>query len=90
MMKHRLPFLAGLAALALAVAGCETANTGAKKTAADNTEYEYVTPLGSNIPVRVPKGSKATNVNSPTENMTGEQAANMIQRAGAVAPNSGR
>ena len=67
----------------------QSANTGAKK-AADNTEYEYVTPLGSNIPVRVPKGSKATNVNSPTETMTGDQAANMIQRAGAVTPNNGR
>ena len=85
MTQHRFSPFVGIAALALILAGCESANTGAKK-AADNTEYEYVTPLGSNIPVRVPKGSKATNVNSPTETMTGDQAANMIQRAGAVTP----
>jgi uncharacterized lipoprotein len=79
-------------ALALAVAGlagCDS-TTPKKTTATDNAEYEYVTPLGSNIPVRVRKGTTATSTTSPTNTMTAEQAADMVQRAGSVSPDRGR
>lgn len=88
MIKQRLLLLA-LGAAGLVLAGCETTSTSPKKATAES-EYEYVTPLGSNIPVRVKKGTTATNPNAPTETMSGEQAANMIQRSGASTPDRGR
>jgi hypothetical protein len=63
-----------------AFVGC--AGPGAPKHAADDGEYEYVTPVGSNIPVRVRKGQTATSTTSPTATMSGEQAANMLHGAG--------
>lgn len=85
--RQLLPTAVALAGFALA--GCETTSTSPKKAATAESDYEYVTPLGSNIPVRVKKGT-AANTPSPTETMTGEQAANMIQRAGASTPDRGR
>ena len=83
-LQRPLPLVAALALLT-ALAGCATTDATPKKTAADNTGYEYVTPLGSNIPVRVRKGTTATNSTSPTATMNAQEAANMINGApGAV------
>lgn len=89
MITQRLLLLLASAATVFALSGCETTSTGPKKSA-DSGEYEYVTPLGSNIPVRVKKGTTAANKEAPSETMTAEQAANMIQRAGASTPDRGR
>jgi hypothetical protein len=78
--------LLGVAA-SVFLAGCaETTNSPKPATSAAAAEYEYVTPLGSNIPVRVPKGQTAVNQISPTEVTSGERAANMIHSAGGAAP----
>ena len=79
-----------LAALGLLASGCETTDAAAKKKTADASEYEYVTPLGSNIPVRVKKGTTAASTTSPTATMTGEQAADMASRSGSSTPDRGR
>lgn len=79
-----------LAALGLLAAGCETTDAAAKKKSADTAEYEYVTPLGSNIPVRVRKGTTAASATSPTSTMTGEQAADLASRSGSSTPDRGR
>ncbi len=69
--------------LLLAAAGC----AGTPKSAADTAEYDYVTPLGSNIAVRVPKGQKtAPNSTSPTGTMSAEQLGTMINAAGGKVP----
>lgn len=60
---------------AFALAGCASA------PAASDAEYEYVTPLGSNIPVRVKKGEKAATA-SPTGTVSAEQATNAIRGGG--------
>lgn len=76
--------------LGLLATGCETTDAAARKKTADTADYEYVTPLGSNIPVRVRKGTTATSTTSPSETMTGEQAANLAARGGSSAPDRGR
>ncbi|MBI5692720.1 MAG: hypothetical protein HZC55_21795 [Verrucomicrobia bacterium] len=68
------------------LAGCAGTPT---KTAADGTEYEYVTPLGSNIPVKVPKGQKsAANATSPTATMSADELGAMVNSS-AKAPARG-
>ncbi|HUR57638.1 MAG TPA: hypothetical protein VM029_08005 [Opitutaceae bacterium] len=88
MKNVRIPSLA-LTLAVVALAGCDS-TTPKKTTTADNAEYEYVTPLGSNIPVRVRKGTTATSTTSPTNTLSAEQAANMIQQAGSSTPDRGR
>lgn len=69
-------------AAALFLAGC--AGPSKDKTA-DNGEYEWVTPLGSNVPVKVRKG-QAASTSSPTANLSGEQAASIFNSAGGKVP----
>ncbi len=72
-----------LAAFCLLV-GCATTP---KPTTATAGEYEYVTPIGSNIPVRVPKGqTNAPNATSPTGTMSADQLGTMINSAGGKVP----
>ncbi len=79
----RITALLLLAVTALGLGGC--AGTP-KQATAESGEYEWVTPTGSNIAVRVPKGQKATVGTSPTGTMSGEQAAGMINSAGGKVP----
>ena len=46
------------------------------------TEYEYVTPTGTHIPIRVPKGAKAspTSTASPVTRMNPEVLGELMQR----------
>ncbi len=53
-----------------------------KEGVTKSDDYEYVTPLGSNIPVLVKKGQKAQTA-SPTATMSGDQAANAIHGGGS-------
>ncbi len=78
-MKRALSFLTAAVGAFLA-AGCAGPDSAAKTAAGG--DYEWVTPLGSNIPVRVPKGQGATNANAPTATLGGEQAANAISAGG--------
>ena len=80
----KTPRLLIIAALLAGLVGCESTNAPKAGTTASAAEYEYVTPLGSNIPVKVLKGQTATNGVSPTSTMTGEQAANAIHSAGGA------
>lgn len=77
---NRQTFFPGAALLALTAAGC-AGPTGETKTASAG-EYEWVTPLGSSIPVRVPKGQGAASTTSPSSTLSGEQATNAISSAG--------
>jgi hypothetical protein len=83
-MKGILTLL-GVATLAMAGGGC-AGPSGEAKTA-DAGAYEWVTPLGSNIPVRVPKGQGAASTTSPTATLNGEQATNAISSAGGGSVN---
>lgn len=80
-MKRHAAFLV---LVVLTLAGC----AGTPKQASATTgEYEYVTPLGSNIPVRVPKGQSAASPTAPSTTVSGEQAERLIHGAGGqVAP----
>ncbi len=73
------------ASVVLAVAGLTAASCASQATTkeakADQGEYEYVTPLGSNIPVRVKKGQTAATT-SPTANVSADDAANMLHGSG--------
>ena len=62
-------------------AGCANPAADKKGVLANKDDYEMVTPLGSNIPVRVKKGEKPATV-SPTDTMSGEDMAQAIHRAG--------
>ena len=62
------------------MAGCAGPGNEPKTAAAG--DYEWVTPLGSSIPVRVPKGQGATSATSPTATMSGEQAASAVSSGG--------
>lgn len=85
-MNRSSSLLVVLAAVGLA--GC--ANTP-KSNTADSGEYEWVTPTGSNIAVRVPKGQRPTVGTSPTGTMSAEQAAAMVNAsAGKVPTDTGR
>ena len=82
MPLHLPRFLPPLAAVLLA-GGCATT----PKPTADAGEYEWVTPIGSNIAVRVPKGQKtAPNATSPTGTMSAEQLGNLINSSGGKVP----
>ena len=79
-MKSTLCAAATIVAVAVILAGC-AGQPSAKQAKADQGEYEYVTPLGSNIPVRVRKGQAAPN-NSPTATISGDDMQNMQRGAG--------
>jgi hypothetical protein len=74
-----LPRLAAVVSL-LVLAGCAGPTTP-KDGIAKSDDYEYVTPLGSNIPVLVRKGQQPATT-SPTATLSGEQAANAIHGGG--------
>ena len=78
-MKRSLASLLLSIALVAGLTGC--AGTP-KQATADAGEYEWVTPTGSNIAVRVPKGQKATVGTSPTGSINGDAAAAMINSSG--------
>ena len=82
----RFPALAAL--LLLGLAGCATETTAKKEAKADDGEYEWVTPTGSNIAVKVRKGQKAATVASPGGEMTAEQLGAM-RAGGNVQPKGG-
>jgi hypothetical protein len=74
-MKKILPLV-----LAVAFGGCAGQPTDKTGVAAGD-EYESVTPLGSNIPVLVKKGTKPATA-SPTDTVSADQAANAIHGGG--------
>lgn len=77
-----LVLLAGL------LAGCvhEPQKDSAKPDSGE-VEYEYVTTLGSNIPVKVPKGSRpAGTTTSPTSTLGTEEAQRALLRTRAAPP----
>jgi predicted small secreted protein len=75
---------------ALTLAGCATTGTAAGGKIADSSEYEYVTPVGSNIPVRVLKG-QAPQTASPTARVSGDAVQNMMHSApGQAMPDPGK
>jgi hypothetical protein len=83
-MPHRTLSPRALLGLALlGFGGCATAPT--KDAKADSGEYEWVTPLGSNVPVRVRKGESAPS-SSPIGTMNADQATQAIRGAGAPQP----
>jgi len=85
----RLTALATL--IAIGLAGCATtpAAKPAKDAKADDSEYEWVTPTGSNIAVKVRKGQKAASTTSPTETMTAEQLGTAVHTSGGAKPAGG-
>ena len=83
--RRTLPLTLTLLTLTSAVVLSGCAGTP-KPATADAGEYEWVTPTGSNIAVRVPKGQRATVDTSPTAALSGEQGAAMINGAGGKVP----
>ena len=66
--------LTGLASLCVvALCGCATPAATNKEAKSDKDEYVWVTPVGSNIPVRVRKGEHAAVGTSATATMAPEQ-----------------
>ncbi|HNC23631.1 MAG TPA: hypothetical protein PLU52_05440 [Opitutaceae bacterium] len=86
-MKN-LKMLTLVALVAGAFAGCAS-NPKPKDAKADNGEYEWVTPVGSNIAVKVRKGEKASTIGSPTETMTAEQLSTQVHTSGGAKPAGG-
>lgn len=83
-----LRMLAIAALVAGVFAGCAT-NPKPKDAKADDGEYEWVTPVGSNIAVKVRKGQKAATIGSPTETMTAEQLSTAVHTSGGAKPAGG-
>jgi len=86
MTKFRRAILAVSTLAALGLAG--GAATPSKNAKADDGEYEWVTPLGSNVPVKVKKGQTVQGL-SPTGTLTAEQTAQAVRGGGAPAPKGG-
>ena len=86
MAKFRLAVLAFSTLVAIGLAGC--AATPTKNAQADDGEYEWVTPLGSNVPVKVRKGQTVQGI-SPTGTLTAEQTAQAVRGSGAPAAKGG-
>ena len=86
-MSKIIPALSIAVTVGLFAAGCAS-QPAADKAKSTSAEYEYVTPLGSNIPVRVKKGQTAT-TSSPTATMTGDEAARVLNGAGNQRTQSG-
>ncbi|MBS0664008.1 MAG: hypothetical protein JSR48_12150 [Verrucomicrobia bacterium] len=85
-MKN-LRMLATATLLAGVFTGCAT-NPTPKDAKADG-EYEWVTPVGSNIAVKVRKGQKASTISSPTDTMTAEQLSSQVHSSGGAKPAGG-
>ncbi len=81
----RKPTLLPLLLAAAALTGCAGKTDQTNGKVADSSEYEYVTPLGSNIPVRVKKGQTAQSATSPSATMSGDAAQGMMHGAGGQA-----
>lgn len=86
MQSATVLFRCFLIASALVLAGCNGAPT-TKDAVVKSDDYEYVTPLGSNIPVLVRKGQRPDTA-SPTASMSGDQATNAIHGGGGQMPAS--
>lgn len=69
--------------LAVGFLGCAT-STPKKEAKADEGEYEWFTPTGSNIAVKVPKGYTARTVASPADTISGEALSKEIRAKGAT------
>lgn len=78
-MQRNYPW--ALLASCIVMCGCATSTAQKKDAKADSAEYEYVTPLGSNIPVKVKKGDTAQ-TSSPTGSMSGARLENELRSAG--------
>jgi hypothetical protein len=70
---------------ATALVGCATTEKS-KQAKADDGEYEWVTPVGSNIAVKVRKGQRASALASPTENLSQDQLGTMQRGTGGAKP----
>jgi ABC-type Fe3+-hydroxamate transport system substrate-binding protein len=71
-------------AAVLTLAGCASQATKSDSVASKD-EYEYVTPLGSNIPVKVKKGEKVVTM-SPTDKVNADQATKAVRSGGGQMP----
>jgi uncharacterized lipoprotein len=88
-MKTKAITLSLLAASLLTFAACAS-KIESKKTTADDAEYEYVTPIGSHIPVKVRKGAAKPQVAAPTGEVSGEDAQTLIHAGGGPVKDGGR
>jgi hypothetical protein len=84
--KLSLPALAAL--FAIGVVGCSTP-APKKEAKTDDAEYEWVTPTGSNIAVKVRKGQRASTIASPSERMTADQLSTAVHGSGGAKPAGG-
>lgn len=82
LLVNRILSLFLLLAAAIASGGC----AGPNGTAKDDGEYEWVRPTGSNIAVKVRKGESAAVTTSPTGQVSGDQAAGILNSAGGKVP----
>ncbi len=77
----------GVAPLALFLAaGCATSKPA---TATADDEYEYVTPIGSNIPVKVRKGAVPAGAGPSSSAIGGDAARDAFRRIGPEQPPTG-
>lgn len=60
--NHATVLLAGTALLFTACSSTPTAQVAGPRVVLDNTQYEYITVTGSNIPVLVPKDKSISNL----------------------------
>lgn len=89
MIPRRLSLTTVAALIAIVGFGCATTPKPAKDARADSGEYEWVTPVGSNIAVKVRKGEKPKTISSPTETMTADQLGTMVHTSGGAKPAGG-
>ncbi len=85
---QRLLQVTALMVLTGTFSGCTHApKTEVAKPDSGEVEYEYVTTLGSNIPVKVPKGSRpAGTTTSPTSTLSTEESQRALLRTRAAPP----
>jgi len=78
----------GLAVLPIILGACATKAKKAMLTPlviddkVVTTEYEYVTPTGSNIPIKVPKGGQPLATASAVQTMSPETFRELVNRPG--------
>jgi hypothetical protein len=89
-LRLRLAAAASAVSLSFLLGGCNTAppadaRADAAKPRVVTNEYKYVTPTGSNIPVRVRKNSTGLpETSSPVSTMTAEQLGEIQTRGNAL------
>jgi len=71
------------ASLVLLFSGC------AGTPQSTNTDYEWVTPTGSNIAVKVPKGQRAAVGTSPTATVGAEEMSKIVNASAKVPADRG-